>query len=389
MFRSDTSPKRRSAGNPFLRNIPSVPEVQAPKNIYRFPTKPDGGFATAMSSIACNAETQSQGVFSNISGGDDKFREQLTQALALKINFKTTQHANEKALLQIIKSKGSAHELKQALQARAAVYGDLLDTAWFTKNSDLSKKTKDVHQRRLARAMLTGAVVLTAQIGAHRVRTLLTSGDEDVIANIRRDDYGTAGQFAKALARAPVVEVLKFLAKDKASEIVGGLLQNADDLDYLQNLITSIGKQPSINPTMNAVVDAFARRRIAGRFKTAGQSVALDTLLQQSTKTVDDDDATVAASSKQTRQNSGRKPNNLCYLFQRNECTFQPCLYRHRCSICFAVTHGSMSCNRYRRQQNPEVRSRERGTNSQRQSIPSRPPNPRFRRDRATNANAL
>ena len=61
--------------------------------------------------------------------GEDKFREQLSQALALKLNFKTTQHANEKALLQIVKSRGSALELKQALQARGAIYGDLLDTS--------------------------------------------------------------------------------------------------------------------------------------------------------------------------------------------------------------------------------------------------------------------
>ena len=183
------------------------------------------------------------------------------------------------------------------------------------------------------------------------------------------------------------MDVLKFLDKDKAAQIVEGLLQNADDLYYLQNLITSTGKQTSINPTMNAVVEAFVRRRITGRFKTAGQSVALYTLLQQSTKTGDDDDAAVVTSTNSARQNPGRRPTNFCYLFQRNECTFQPCLYRHRGSICYAITHGSISCNRFSRQRKPEILSRERVSNSQRLSIASRPPNPRFRRDRATNSN--
>ena len=60
-------------------------------------------------------------------GGEDNFRDELTQALALKLNFKTTQQANEKALANLINKKGTATDLKQMLQARAALYGQLLD----------------------------------------------------------------------------------------------------------------------------------------------------------------------------------------------------------------------------------------------------------------------
>ena len=61
--------------------------------------------------------------------GLDNFKDQLSQALALQLNFKTTQQANEKALRSLLKSQGLATDLKQALQARAAVYGELLDTS--------------------------------------------------------------------------------------------------------------------------------------------------------------------------------------------------------------------------------------------------------------------
>ena len=84
--------------------------------------------------------------------------------------------------------------------------------------------------------------------------------------------------------------MLKFIDKEKSTHIVEGLLQNADDMDYLQSLITCIGKESSINPTMNAVADAFARRRISGRFKSGTQSVGLDILLRNSTKGPKDDD---------------------------------------------------------------------------------------------------
>ena len=83
-----------------------------------------------MSSIACNAEFLAKGTFSNVAkGGEDNFKDQLSQALALQLNFKTTQQANEKALRSLLKSQGLATDLKQALQARAAVYGELLDTS--------------------------------------------------------------------------------------------------------------------------------------------------------------------------------------------------------------------------------------------------------------------
>ena len=80
-----------------------------------------------MSSIACNAESEARGVFELASQGTDSFNEQIGQALALKLNLKTSQQANEKVLLSVVKSGGKKAGLKQILQARAAVYGGLLD----------------------------------------------------------------------------------------------------------------------------------------------------------------------------------------------------------------------------------------------------------------------
>ena len=269
-----------------------------------------------MSSIACNAETRAQGVFSNISRGEDNFRDHLTQALALKLNFKTTQHANEKALQKLVKAKGSSDSLKQAVQSRAAVYGESLDASWFTKNFDLSKKTYDLQQRRLARSQIMGAVLVVAQVGAQNIRKLLSAGKVGEPSDLRCETRGTAGQFAKALAQAPVLEVLRFVDKEKTARIVEGLLQNADDMDYLQSLITCIGKESSINPTMNAVTDAFARSRIAGRFKSGTQSVELDILLQNSTKGPKDDDEPAP------RQNKRRTQASLSSCFKRMSAPF-------------------------------------------------------------------
>ena len=269
-----------------------------------------------MSTIATNAEAHTKGVFTGISGGEDNFKEQFAQALALKLNFKTSQQANEKALRQLLNAKGSAYALKQALQARAAVYEEMLDPAWFVKNFDLSAKAKTLSQRREARAMLIGAVLLVAQIGAHDVRSKLNTGKPGTLKNLIYDTRrGTAAQFVKMLAKAPMLEVMELISKEKKEQITEKLLQHADDLDYLQNLVTSLGREPGLNPSMNAVEEAYARRRFTGRFKTSGQSVRLDILLHKSTRGTADDDESAAEKAKR-RQPSGR----LCFKFQKGEC---------------------------------------------------------------------
>ena len=53
---------------------------------------------------------------------ESKFHEQVSHALALKLNLSTHQDAIEKALGGLRKSGGKKCNLKQTLQARAAIY---------------------------------------------------------------------------------------------------------------------------------------------------------------------------------------------------------------------------------------------------------------------------
>ena len=60
-------------------------------------------------------------------GGGETFKDEITHALALQLNLTTTQRANEKALAELAKTSGKTAGLKEAIQARAALYGELLD----------------------------------------------------------------------------------------------------------------------------------------------------------------------------------------------------------------------------------------------------------------------
>ena len=103
----------------------SSAEDQTP--VYSFPTNPKGEFSQAMSAIASNASDNTKGTFSNLSQGGETFKDEITQALALQLNLTTTQRANEKALAELAKTSGKTAGLKEAIQSRAALYGELLD----------------------------------------------------------------------------------------------------------------------------------------------------------------------------------------------------------------------------------------------------------------------
>ena len=286
-----------------------------------------------MEALANNAEAGPSGIFRSIVDGkpDGLRQETLNWAIAQKLDIGSAQQANEHALMTVTKAKGSTADLQQALKARAAIYGKTLDPAHFRKGVDLSSKIKNHRDRRRARGMFIGAPLLVAQVGAHNIRKMLNDGDRSTLQNMRLDTRGTAGQLLKALSKAPILQIIERINADRYKKLREGLLQQADDFDFLQSVVTSVLESPSLNPSMNAITDAFNRRRFSGRFRTAGRGIEMDTLLYQSTKGVKDDDdisrpvGNTGVPNQQSRNRTGGEAQH-CYAFQSGSC--------HRGNLC-------------------------------------------------------
>ena len=143
---------------------------------------------------------------------------------------------------------------------------------------------------------------------------------------------GTALQFKKALATAPALKALAYIDPKKGREISDAISQQADDLDYVQTLVGSVLREPSINPSMNALTDAFVRRRFSGKFRTAGNSIEMETLLQKGTAgKADHDEGENKSPPRKERERTrvarktspvSRKP---CFAFQTGNCNFRNC----------------------------------------------------------------
>ena len=95
---------------------------------------------------------------------------------------------------------------------------------------------------------------------------------------------------------------------------------------------------------MQAVHDAYSRRRLSGRFKNSGQNIELDTLLHQEAKGLGDDDAVAQRTEQRKVTNEG--PGPPCYSYQNGRCTFYKCKYRHVCIFCQSKNHGAINCNK-------------------------------------------
>ena len=67
-------------------------------------------------------QTLDERTLTDVNTGDN-FKREISQTLAIKLN-KTRQHANEKMLIEMVKSGGKCSALKQAVQARSAVYDE-------------------------------------------------------------------------------------------------------------------------------------------------------------------------------------------------------------------------------------------------------------------------
>ena len=185
----------------------------------------------------------------------------------------------------------------------------------------------------------------------------------------------------KALAKAPLLQILELVDKARMKEIFDNLQQHADDLDYLQSLITSASSDPAINPSMNALNDAFKRRRFTGSFQSEGRSIELDTLVHTATKGDHDDE-----DRDHKKDSAGRKESRVtdqsasCYAFQHGNCDRSQCRYQHVCMLCSSSSHGAKECELNEHSQRRKTSESKRGTKKRKKT---RPPHPRFRRDRA------
>ena len=183
----------------------------------------------------------------------------------------------------------------------------------------------------------------------------------------------------KVFGKIPPLSLLHICNPKIAKYVTEHLLQHGDDLDFVQYVLKATGASKELNPLLNSVVAGFGRRRRHGRFKRGQLNVHFDRLRFADTITENDDDLKVKDFVKNAKDKSKvTNPMSLCrYFQQRGGCRFgsRNCKFAHRCIICNMHGHGAITC---------QARGHSAASTTATAEESRRPPNPRFRRERAT-----
>ena len=114
--------------------------------------------------------------------------------------------------------------------------------------------------RRSVRAQLIAAPLIVAQAGLHRLQVLLGGGDSPVLTSVRLGEHYSVAETLKILSSLPPLSVLKLLNRARAAELTSLSATVASDIDFVQSTVDLVAAMDSLNPSMNAVAEAFKRR---------------------------------------------------------------------------------------------------------------------------------
>ena len=254
---------------------------------------------------------------------------------------------------------------------------------------DISAKARTSSLRRSVRSQLIAAPLDLAQTGLHNLHSLLNHGNCRVLDSIRLGERYSIAETLKLLAQAPPLSVLKLMNKVNANGICSLAAKVAAELDFVQESVDLVATKDSLNPSMNAIAEAFRRRHFSGRFVAVNHNVKLDSLVYADTSSANDFDHCASDIQKLAKEkvkpSQGGAQKMACFYFQRGICRWRKCRFEHRCSGCGRLGHGRVNCwqrgspirtSRQERDSNP--RREQRGDSPQ-----EVPPHPRRRTDRS------
>ena len=219
-----------------------------------------------------------------------------------------------------------------------------------------------------------------AQTGLQSVIGLLSGGDDRVVDKLHLGDRLSVAEVLKALSKAAPLTVMKLLNVDKGDQVVSKLGQLQAELDFTQSVSDLVSRQDPLNPSLNAIAEAFKRRNLGGVFLQESQDLSLQALMHSLNKSGNDSDLiTPEMKGAKGRGTSTR----LCFAYQSGICRWPSCVYQHRCASCNKYGHGKWKCfsNTSKSTEAPLPGELVPKTEKTRFSG-EKPPNPRYRRDR-------
>ena len=144
-----------------------------------------------------------------------------------------------------------------------------------------------------------------------------------MLERLRLGDNIPVAETLKLLSTAPPLLVLKLLNADTGGNLDTLIGNVSTELDFVQTVADLVSSGDGLNPSLNAVADAFRRRLLKERFVSESNTVKMNALVYADTKGSNDNDVSAKdvkdhySTKKYDTTKRGKAAKGICFLFQR------------------------------------------------------------------------
>ena len=117
----------------------------------------------------------------------------------------------------------------------------------------------------------------------------------------------SVAETVKIIGNAPPWSTLKLLYGERGSSCERQVDKVLAELDFVQTVNDLVGAKTELNPSLNAVAEAFKRRQLLGAFVSDNHEINLDALLHSDSTGLDDCDLSAPDIKKGYERNQGRQ----------------------------------------------------------------------------------
>ena len=127
--------------------------------------------------------------------------------------------------------------------------------------------------------------MLVAQTGLLAIRSGLCMGHPGILERVSLGDRLSVAETLKILGNAPPWSTLKLVYGERGSSCERQVDKVLAELDFVQTVNDLVGAKTELNPSLNAVAEAFKRRQLLGAFVSDNHEINLDALLHSDSST--------------------------------------------------------------------------------------------------------
>ena len=253
----------------------------------------------------------------------------------------------EQVYNKLLKDPMARSQLENLHAARAHKYGyaEFGSKFWYKESKNISRKFKSQTDRRKFRIGLKGLIDFINQLNILDLEKLLDKGDTEGFKLLKMPTAVAPETFCKYLEHVPPLKLVEFVNRQKAENIRKALEKISALAHFSQSMADYFARDDALEPALAVVCEVLRNTEdIGGLMKKRGATFL--SLAKPYEKERSSEDHVMSSSRKVPKSRSQKLP---CFRFQKGNCRFSNCFFKHECSNCGSHNHGSDDCRRKRK----------------------------------------